>query len=163
LFCLPDTTAYFVLTLAFSLVGASMLLEILVYGLSDIRASYLAYPALIFVQFGFSGIFLKRGSMPNWLEVWFPDLSLIGWFLEGCFMNQYAHATSILPTVRGYSTYEAFLELFGWVNQTKWFCFRAIVLNMVGYRIIVFIVSGLTAAAQKGGRSVRSSKKDMDP
>lgn len=131
-----------------------MMAEFAIFSVREIRNAYLIVPAFVVVQFAFSGLFIKTGSLPGWLSCWAPNASMIRWMLEGNFINQFTN-DSLFPTVGTYSTYEAFLELFSWQGQSKWFCLYNILYFILVFKVGAFVSNGIVATYQRGGRSFK--------
>ena len=113
-------------------IASTMVVEFVIYIAPTIRAAYLMSPAISFLQFQFSGLFLKPTLLPYWLQPWAPSVSLFRWTLQGSFINQYSGAVSLFPPIGDYSTFDSFLSLYGWGGKSKWYC-----LSMIGYYIII--------------------------
>lgn len=80
---------FFILCTMFSVLAGTMMSEAIVYIVPDIRSAYLVIPALCFVQFAFSGLFLKPVLLPRWMAPWAPSISVIRWAMQAEFINQF--------------------------------------------------------------------------
>ena len=120
--CSLDVYGYYVASNILVVVGSTMMSEAIVFAVPDIRAAYILIPAVTFIQFMFSGLFLKAASLPQWLAPFAPSISLIRWTMQGNFINQFEFNTTIFPSINTYSFYDAFLTLFGWGG--KYFSFQ---------------------------------------
>jgi ABC-type multidrug transport system ATPase subunit len=127
-----DTKTFFIFMTIATTIASTMVVEFVIYIAPTIRAAYLMSPAISFLQFQFSGLFLKPTLLPYWLQPWAPSVSLFRWTLQGSFINQYSGAVSLFPPIGDYSTFDSFLSLYGWGGKSKWYC-----LSMIGYYIII--------------------------
>ena len=134
-----------------------MMVEAVVVLMPDIRGSYLLFPAICFVQFAFSGLFIKPGSLPRWMGPWGPSISLIRWFMQGNFINQFQYDTVVFPANNVYNFYTAFLHLFGWGGKTKWFCLDSLFYFCLTFKGATLLFLILTAFMQRGGRNVKKA------
>lgn len=95
-----------------------------------------------------------------------PSSSVVRWNMQGNILNIYGgnvgavgssnNAFIVFPS--GYSTYDAYLTLFGWGGKSKWYCLMAIVyyiLVMFGLLQIVLAVKSYTF---HGGRNSSKQK-----
>lgn len=133
--------------------------EFIIYSVSDIRSAYIMIPSLVLVQFAFSGLFIKTLSLPGWLSPWAPSASMIRWCLEGNFINQFQSNGKLFPTVNGFSTYVAFLELFSWEGQSKWLCLYNLLYFMLVFKVGALVSNGLVTLYQQGGRSFKRTNE----
>lgn len=149
---------FFILATCCSVLAGFTLSETVINIVPDIRGAYLIIPALIFVHFSLSGLFIKYQTMPTWISPWVPSLSIIRWAMQSEWINAFASTTCNLPSicvfpyVGSYSTYGAFLGLFGWGGKTKWYCLGMIIINFMVYRFTALLASGLRASLQRGER-----------
>jgi hypothetical protein len=134
------------------------LVETIVYTLPDIRSAYSFIPGASIVLFLFSGLIFKPSTLPGWLAPWLPSVSMIRWFSQGMFINQYDGDYEAYPEIKepvDYSSYEAVLNIFGWGGKTKWDCFQILMVNFFIFRVGTLIVSIFTVSAQRGKRGLR--------
>ena len=122
------------------MLAGTMCAECVIYGASSKRSAYAGIPAMCFLQFIFSGLFLKPQSMPYWMAPWAPSFSMLRWLAQANFLNIYEPQKSLFKTLLNYSYYEALLNLFGWGGKTKWYCLRALVWEVLCFRFLVFLV-----------------------
>jgi hypothetical protein len=130
----------------------------IIYTLPDIRSAYSLIPAASLFLYLFSGLIFKPSTLPQWLAPWLPSVSIIRWYSQGMFINQFIGNEVALPTLSGpekYSTYESVLNTFGWGGKTKWDCFGYVFLNFIIFRILKLVVSLKTVTAQTGRRGLR--------
>jgi len=145
------TFGFVVLTFIFLVLCSTILAELCIVGAPEKRIAYLTIPALAFFNFLFSGLFIKPGSLPQWLAPWAPSLSMIRWTMQSNFINQYENNPEVFPVLpSGYSTYTSFLQLFGWGGKTKWYCFYMLVANVFIFKAVSLLASGASVNAQKG-------------
>ena len=145
---------FFVLCTIFATLGGTALSEAVVFLVPTVRSAYLIIPAVSFVQFAFSGLFLKPSLLPDWMAPWAPSISIIRWTLQAEFINQF-QGSQIIPfglSLPNYSAFGAFLSLFGWGGKTKWFCFEMILVNVAIYKIATLFSIGVSSAISRGGR-----------
>ena len=133
-----------------------MLVETLVLLLPDIRSAYGVIPGVSFMLFFFSGLIIKPSTLPNWLQAWLPSVSIIRWTMQAEFINEFEGDEDVFPVINGsYSTYDAFLGLFGWGGKTKWMCLNILVLNLVIYRMVTLFAMLRKTVTQRGARIYR--------
>ena len=133
-----------------------MLVETFVLVLPDIRSAYSVIPGVSFLLFFFSGIMLKPSTLPNWLQPWLPSVSIIRWTMQAEFINEFEGDDDVFPVINGsYSTYDAFLGLFGWGGKTKWTCLNILVLNLFIYRTVTLLAMMRKTVTQRGKRIYR--------
>ena len=136
------------------MIGGTCMSEAVVYFVPSVRSAYLAIPALSFVQFAFSGLFLKPSLLPAWLAPWTPSISIIRWTMQADFINQF-QGSKIVPfglVTPRFSAYNAFLSLFGWGGKTKWYCLSMIVALTAIFKVVALVSSVLSASLSRGGR-----------
>lgn len=154
-----DIYGFTILCYMCATLAGAMMSEVVVYGLPEVRSAYTTIPALAFLQFLFSGLFIKAGSLPDWLSPWTPSISLIRWVMQANYINLYKY-TDVFPVLpNGYSTYTSFLELFGWGGKTAWQCFYNILIFIAVFRGASLLASGISA---KNRRSERRGKRRED-
>lgn len=137
-------------------IAGTMLTELLVFLVPDLRTAYSMIPGVAFLFFYFSGMILKASTLPSWAAPWLPSVSLIRWQAQALVLNQYKGDEETFPTVgEGYSTYDEFLNLFGWGGKTKWFCFRILIINLAIYRLLMLFAMIRSVVAQQGKRNLR--------
>lgn len=138
--------------------NSTFMVETIVYTLPDIRSAYSFIPGASVILFLFSGLIFKPSTLPSYLAPWLPSVSMIRWFSQGMFINQFLGDTEAFPEIKQpfyYSTYEALLNIFGWGGKTKWDCFRILMINFVIFRIGKLVVSILTVVSQRGKRGLK--------
>ena len=138
-------TGYFILIIMIAMVSATIMSETIIYAVPDIRTAYQMIPAICFIQFMFSGLFLKPVLLPRWVASWAPSISIIRWTLQGCFINQFQNNKSIFPDLPNYSTFNSFESLYGWGGKTDWYCLSMILVAMVVFKITALISSMVRA------------------
>jgi hypothetical protein len=154
----PVGVGYYYLSTWIMVLTGVFLVETIVYTLPDIRSAYSFIPGASILLFLFSGLIFKPSTLPHWLAPWLPSVSMIRWFSQGMFINQYIGDTEAFPVLKEpfqYSSYEAFLNIFGWGGKTKWDCFKILMVNFFIFRIGKLIVSILTVSGQRGKRGLR--------
>ena len=124
--------------------------EVVCYGQPDKRGCYTTIPALAFLNFMFSGLFIKPGSLPKWMGPWAPSMSFIRWAMQANFINLYKN-TSTLPT-KPVNTFQQFCILFGWGGKTKWYCFYMILIFIAVFRVASCLASGVSAKTRRNMR-----------
>jgi hypothetical protein len=140
-----------VLAFILLVLGSFLMAEVLIFGAAEKRSAYISIPAAAFLNFIFSGLFIKAGSLPGWLAPWAPSISLIRWNMQANFINQYEGNVAVFPTLPGgYSTYNSFLNLFGWGGKTMWFCIYMMLINLAVFKVASLFACGLSVQAQKG-------------
>jgi hypothetical protein len=149
-----DLYRYFIGMNVIAVLASFLMSEFVIYSVADIRSAYLVIPGLVLVQFAFSGLFIKTASLPGWLSPWAPSASMIRWALEGNFINQFEDS-SLFVNINGFSTYEEFLTLFTWQNQTKWLCINNLLYFMLVFKFGALLSNGVVTMYQKGGRSFK--------
>jgi len=147
-----DIQGYFILVTIFTTIASTMMVELIIYVAPSIRAAYLLVPAVSFLQFQFSGLFLKPVLLPAWMQPWAPSISLIRWTLQGSFLNQF-QGSSLFPVLPIYNTLSGFSSLFGWGGKTKWYCFNMVLVFILVFRVATLIGTSLVSVLRKGGRS----------
>jgi hypothetical protein len=143
-------------------IAGTMLVEMLVYLIPDLRTAYSLIPGVAFLFFYFSGMILKASTLPGWAAPWLPSVSLIRWQAQALVLNQYDGDTVTFPTVINYSTYGEFLNLFGWGGKTKWYCFYNLLINVAIYRFLMLIAMIKSIITQRGTRSQRKKVEVED-
>ena len=132
-----------------------MLCEACIVVSPNIRSAYLLIPAVVFLNFAFSGIFVKGPTLPAWF-FWLPEISLFRWTVQSQVINLYENDVKLVCVPQFYfCTYDGFLGLFGWLGTTKWRCFWVIVSNLIIYRGIVLVTLIFRTITQKGLRQFR--------
>jgi len=149
-----DIQGYFILVTIFTTIASTMMVELIIYVAPSIRAAYLLVPAVSFLQFQFSGLFLKPVLLPTWMQSWAPSISLIRWTLQGSFLNQF-QGSSMFPVLPIYNTLSGFLSLFGWGGKSKWYCFNMVLVFIAIFRVATLIGTSLVSVLRKGGRTPR--------
>jgi hypothetical protein len=124
--------------------------EIIIHVAPDLLQVYLMLSSLAFVNFAFSGLFIKFQSLPGWMAAWVPSLSMIRWNMQANFLNVYENAFP--SSSAGFSPLNIILVLFGWGGKTKWFCLQCMVVLICVYKGISFFTGGITAVLRKGGK-----------
>lgn len=147
-----ETFGFVILTFIVMILASALMAEMLIVGAPEKRIAYLTIPALAFVSFLFSGLFIKPGSLPSWLAPWAPSISIIRWNMQANFINQYYGNTEVFPVLpSGYSTYTSFLLLFGWGGKTEWYCLGMLVVNVIVFKLASLFASGLSVLKQMSG------------
>ena len=147
-----DIQGYFLLVTVLTSIASTMMVEFIIYIVPSIRAAYLLVPAVSFLQFQFSGLFLKPILLPTWMKSWAPSISLIRWTLQGSFLNQFV-GSNLFPVLPIYNTLNGFTTLYGWGGKTKWYCFNMVIVFIIIFRIITLVGVSLVSVLRKGGRS----------
>lgn len=145
----------------FLVMGGTMMAEAIVQAVPDIRSAYVLIPALVFIQFAFSGLFIKQGSLPPWLAAFAPDTSMIRWSMQGNFINQFQYNTTVFPPNNVYDFYLAFLQIFSWQGLTRDYCVLMILVFCFAFKLLSLLVMSLTAVYQRGGRSFKKQIEDF--
>lgn len=137
-----------------------MLAEAIVVGAEDKRQCYTSIPGVAFLNFLFSGLFIKPQSLPRWMAPWAPSVSMIRWNFQANFINVYNGNTDVFVTLpTGYSTYTAFLRLFGWGGKTKWYCFYMLIINIAVFKFISLWAGAIAAVKRRGGKRTRDQEE----
>lgn len=105
-------TLVVMVTLAFT-----MLVEVVVSTLPDLRSSYGSVLSIALVLFIFSGLIFKPDILPFYLSPWLPSISIIRWFAQGIIINEFednSEAFPPIPFLGGESAYPLYLNMFGW-------------------------------------------------
>lgn len=134
------------------------MVETIVYVLPDIRSAYSFIPGASILLFLFSGLVFKPSTLPDWLAPWLPSVSVIRWYAQAMVINQYNGNHDAFPVLNGrvnYSSYEGFLNIFGWGGKTRWDCFAIVFVNFLIFRFLKFYVSFYTCASQRGKRGLK--------
>ncbi len=138
----------------FLVLCSTILTEIVIFVAPDKRACYLGITGLSFINFVFSGLFIKAQSLPVWMRSWVPVLSIIRWNMQANFINNYENDTVAFPIPIAYQTV---LNLFGWGGKTKWYCFYILLLFIFIYKMIGLWASSFGCVIRKGGRRAAST------
>jgi hypothetical protein len=150
--------SFYYLTTWLMMITGTIMVETIVYTLPNILAAYSFIPGASILLFLFSGLVFKPSTLPRWLAPWLPSVSVIRWYAQSMVINQYQGNHDAFPILKGpanYSTYEGFLNLFGWGGKTRWDCFAIVFVNFVLFRSLKFLVSFNTVAAQRGKRGLK--------
>lgn len=149
----PDVFGFAVLSFMFLVWTSVLLAENVIFIMRDKRSCYTAITGLGFLNFLFSGLFVKPSSLPDWLGPWAPSLSMIRWNMQANYISVY---DGVFPaTQSGLSPYKVILHLFGWGGKTSWYCFKILVVNVIIYKVVSFLTNGISAALHKGGNKTR--------
>lgn len=166
-------------TVVIVLIG-TLLAEWVMSIVPDMRSAYMLIPLLVFVNFAFSGLFLKFSTLPSFTKGWSPSLSAIRWLLQANFINRFQNDTCnplelcsngelctcafpILPAYPdNYSTYLHFEELFGWKGKTEWDCLWILLAMFVAYRFATLICTGIKATVLKGSRKFKKTTDEIN-
>lgn len=152
------TLGFVILSFIALVVAGTMLSEIVIFMSADMRSSYITIPAVAFLEFVTSGLFLKAGSFPDWMSPWVTSVSLIRWIMQATFICVYSGNTEAFPpyTALGtdYSLYYGYLSLFGWGGKTKWYCFYMLLVNIAIFRFFCLLASAYSAFQAKGTHKV---------
>lgn len=111
---------YILITLLSAWAGEQMS-ECIVNIVPNMRAAYILIPALAFIQFSVSGLFLKFQSLHDWL-LWAPTTSIIRWALQANFINNYEKNRKMAATSPifyaalpfDFNAFKGVLQLFSW-------------------------------------------------
>lgn len=145
-----------------AVVAATMLCEAAAIIAPDIRAAYQLIPAILFFNFAFSGIFVKNPTLPDGAG-WLPSISLFRWVVQAQVINLFDNdSTLICVELFHFCLYDSFVALFGWENESKWYCFWIIVWNLVIYRGFILIALLIRTLTQKGRRQFRKGEDELD-
>lgn len=144
------------MTVIVGVVASTMLTEAVMFSASSIRTGYQVIPGVVFVNFVFSGLMIKPVTLPNWLG-WAPAATLCRWVLQAQILNQFDGDTGAFPYIDlfNYSTYDAYLSLFGFGGKTKWYCFYMILINIFVFRLLTLLMIVLKTHGQKGLRQFK--------
>lgn len=140
----------------FMVLTSTLLAENIVNLAPNKRSCYMGITSLGFMNFIFSGLFIKAQSLPRWMAPWVPSLSMIRWNMQGNFINVYQNNEAAIPLPAVLTSIE---NLFGWGGKTKWYCVYMLLANILVYKTISFFSSGISAILRKGGRSVADDDK----
>ena len=158
LFSFTETFGFVILSFIALVIAGTMLSEIVIFSSPDMRSSYVTIPAMAFLEFVTSGLFLKAGSFPNWLRPWVPSVSLIRWIMQATFICVYDGNTEAFPPFSAlgtdYSLYDGYISLFGWGGKTKWYCFYMLLVNIAIFRFFCLLSSAYSAFQSKGTHKV---------
>ena len=147
---------FYYLSLCVAVLAGMMLCEAVIVASPTVRGAYLASPGVVFMNFAFSGIFVKTPTLPTWAADWLPEISLFKWTVQSQVINLFNFDSSLVCVEAFYfCTYSGFLGLFGWNDTTKWKCFWVIVTNLAVYRGIVLLALLFRTVTQKGMRQFR--------
>ena len=94
-----------------------MLVETIVYTLPDLRTAYGSVLSVALLLFVFSGLIFKPDILPSYLSPWVPSISIIRWYAQALFINEFDGNTDAFPTspvTQGDTAYSAFLSTLGW-------------------------------------------------
>jgi hypothetical protein len=133
--------------------------EAIVVILPDVRTAYSFIPMACVLLFLFSGLIFKPSTLDSWLAPWLPSVSVLRWYTQGGFLNQYSGDTEAFPTISNdkvsYSSWEAVLNIFGWGGKSKWYCLQIVAVNLAVFRVLKLLVWVYTVASQRGKRGLR--------
>ena len=151
-----ETFGFIILCFIALVIAGTMLSEVVIFLSEDMRSSYISIPAVAFLEFVTSGLFLKAASFPDWLSPWVPSVSLIRWIMQACFICVYDGNTDVFPPVKdtSYTLYTGYLNLFGWGGKTKWYCFYMLLANVAIFRFLCLLSSAYSAFQAKGTHKV---------
>lgn len=152
-----EKEAFFILTtILIALVGV-VCTELVVMCSGSLRAAYLTVSVLFLLFFVFCGLPIKSSTLPNWLSG-ATEISVLRWALQACFINQFDGNTAVFPDLGATSTYDLYLNLFGWQDNGKWYCIGVVVLNIAVYKILTLLSAGIHVVRLKGGRKFRKDE-----
>jgi hypothetical protein len=161
-----DVGIYFYLMTWFMCLACTMIIETICYTLKDIRDVYGAIIGTALTLFLFSGLFFKPATFPSWMAPWLPSISIIRWYSQGIINNEFddnLHAFPVIPLPTGdLSLYQMYLSAFGWGGKSKWFSFRCVVMNLIGFRVLQLIVCWKTTVSQRGERCFLRKEMTID-
>jgi len=139
-----------------------MLCEAIAVAVPNIRTAYQLIPAVIFLNFAFSGIFVKTPTLPLGSK-WLPVISLFRWTVEAQSINMFEADTALVCVDQFYfCTYEAFMTIFGWSTNSKSYCLWVIIINLVAYRVAILLAQMFKTFAQRGRRQFREGIKENE-
>jgi hypothetical protein len=147
-----DIFGFAILSFMFLILASVMLSECIVVGASDKRNCYTSIPGVAFLNFLLSGLFIKPQSLPDWMKPWAPSVSMIRWNFQAQFINVYENSSAFVTLPTGFSTYTAFLRLFGWGGKTKWYCFYMLVANVFIFKFLALWAGAYAAVKRRGGK-----------
>lgn len=151
---------YAILSYVLMVLSGAVMSEAVVFMSDDKRLCYTAIPGLAFVQFMFSGLFIKSGSLPQWLAPWTPSISMIRWMMQGNYISLY-YNTNVFPVLpNGYSTYTSFLVLFSWGGKSDWYCLYRLLIFLAVFRVCSLLASGYAARKQKTAQRGKRVRDD---
>lgn len=152
---------YFLATWISFIMGTILVMSF-VYTLPNIRSAYSTVPAVAFLLFFFSGIVIKPSTLPRWLAPWLPSVSMVRWLTQALCINEYKDNREAFPVIEAlnYSSYESYLNLFGWGGKTKWFCLNVLILMLFLYKGFNLYITLYTVFSQRGKRGLRKASYD---
>jgi hypothetical protein len=152
-FCV-DLMGFAILCYMFFVLLTTIMTECIVNVAPTKPTIYVMVTSMGFLNFLFSGLFIKSSCLPAWLRPWTPSISVIRWMMQANFINTYDGDTAVFPVIptSGYSVYTAFLSLFGWGGKTKWYCFYMLLACIFVYKFVSLWASGFAAVNRKRGR-----------
>ena len=136
----------------FFILASVVLAECIIVGAADKRTAYTTIPGVAFLNFLLSGLFIKAQSLPSWMGPWAPSVSMIRWTFQANFLNLYEGSDVFKTLPTGYSTYTAFLRLFGWGGKTRWYCFYMVLANIAVFKFLGLWAGALAAVRRRGGK-----------
>lgn len=131
--------------------------EAVIYAVPSPRDCYQIIPFIVFLNFAFSGILIKATTLAEWDGSWMPSASLMRWLVQSQVINEFYNDNDAFPYIElfNYSTYDAFLSIFGWGGKTKYYCLYMILINIAVYRVLTLIAISTISLSQKGVRQFR--------
>jgi hypothetical protein len=94
------------------------------------------------------------------MQPWAPSVSMIRWNFQGNFINVYDGNDVFVTLPTGYSTYTAFLRLFGWGGKTKWYCFYMVLANIAVFKFLSLWAGAIAAVKRKGGKKNNQDQEE---
>jgi hypothetical protein len=154
--CCADTFGFIILCFISLVVAGTMLSEVVIFLSEDMRSSYITIPAVAFLEFVTSGLFLKSGSFPEWMSPWICSVSLIRWIMQATFICVYSNDTETFPFIKDttYTLYTGYLNLFGWGGKSQWYCLYMLLANVAIFRFLCLLSSAYSAFQAKGTHKV---------
>ena len=131
--------------------------ELVVMCSSSLRIAYLIVSVLFLLFFVFCGLPIKASTLPNWLSG-ATEISVLRWALQATFINQFNGNTAVFPDLGSVSTYDLYLDLFGWQDNGMWYSVGVILLNIAVYKVLTLLSAGIHVVRLKGGRKFRKDE-----
>ena len=145
-----------------AVVAGTTLCEAMAVIATDLRSAYILIPAVLFLNFAFSGIFVKTPTLAYWND-WLPTISLFRWTVQSQVVNLFNNDPSLIciPAF-DFCVYNGFLSIFGWNGTSKWQCFWIIIVNLAVYRGLILIALVFRSFSQKGRRQFKKADEEFE-
>jgi ABC-type multidrug transport system ATPase subunit len=157
-----EIMTFYYVSVILSVEAGTMLCEAIAVMVPDIRTAYQLIPGVVFLNFAFSGIFVKTPTLPLGSR-WLPVISLFRWTVEAQAINQFDGDSSLVCVEQFYfCTYESFITLFGWATNSKYYCLYVIIINLFVYRAMILMAQMFKTFAQRGRRQFREGIKESE-